>query len=247
MHVPERRTEEWLRNIEPFWQSIRTGFTYVAKERDIRALMILGLGPLAFGQLYSNLMPIFAKYVLGGGAALQGALLAMVGVGSLAGALTVASMRRSYGYGLPVVIGAACFSALVFAFACSEWVWLSVILAAGIGITNVSYNTQNQTLLQVIAPHHLRGRVMSIRALERGIVPFATLLAGALASALGGPDALRIMSTLALAVIAIVVVSHPRILRLAVPLSGRAPTGRREWRSAEVDAPRPAPAPVREG
>ena len=216
MRVPERRTEEWLREVEPFWRSIRTGFGYVASERDVRALMILGLGPLAFGQAYSNLMPIFARDILGGGPTLQGVLLSMVGLGSLVGALTVASMRRSHGYGRPIVVGGACFCALVFAFASSEWIWLSVILAAGIGIANVTYNTQNQTLLQVIAPRHLRGRVMSIRALERGLVPFATLLAGGLAEAFGGPNALRIMSSVGLAIVVLVVVTSPQIVRLKV-------------------------------
>ena len=219
MRVPERRTPEWLREVEPFWRSIRTGIAYVAHERDIRVLMILGLGPLAFGMAYSNLMPIFAMDVLGGGPALQGMLLSVVGLGSLAGALTVASMRRSHGYGLPVVLGGACFTILVFAFASSQWVWLSVLLAAGIGATNVTYNTQNQTLLQVIAPPHLRGRVMSIRALERGVVPFATLLAGVLAEAFGGPTALRIMAAIGLAIVLLVVLTSPQILRLKVALT----------------------------
>ena len=220
MNVPERRSAQWLRDREPFLASIRTGFAYVAKERDIRSLMALGLGPLAFGMAYANLMPIFARDVLRGGAPLQGLLLSMVGAGSVVGALTIASLRRSHGYGLPIVIGGACFSAAVFAFASSEWVWLSVLLAACIGASNVMYNTQNQTLLQVITPRQLRGRVMSIRMLERGIVPFGTLLAGWLAGIYGGPDALRIMSATGLAIIVVVVVLAPSILKLKVSFRG---------------------------
>jgi len=102
---------------------------------------------------------------------------------------------------------------------------VSLLLAAATGVTNVAYNTQNQTLLQVLAPRHLRGRVMSIRALERGLVPFATLLAGALAAALGAPSAVRIMSAVGLATVALVVLTAPSILRLKVSLSDEVRSG----------------------
>jgi MFS family permease len=216
MRVPDRQGAQFGRAREPFFTSIRAGFAYVGKERDVRSLMVLGLGPLAFGMSYANLMPIFARDVLHGGAPLQGLLLSVIGVGSLAGALTVASMRRTHGYGMPIVLGGVAFSACVFAFASSEVRWVSVVLAACIGVCNVTYNTQNQTLLQVITPRHLRGRVMSIRMLERGFVPFATLLAGALASAFGGPNALRLMSSIGFAIVLVVVVTTPSILRLKV-------------------------------
>jgi hypothetical protein len=43
---------------------------------------------------------------------------------------------------------------------------------------HVSYQTQNQSLLQMTSPPHLRGRVMSIFLLSRGTVPFGALLGG---------------------------------------------------------------------
>ncbi|MSQ42543.1 MAG: MFS transporter [Dehalococcoidia bacterium] len=216
MRVPERRGGPRAPEREPLLGSIQAGFAYVWRERDIRSLMVLGLGPLTFGMAYSTLIPLFAQDILHGGAPLQGTLFSVIGAGSLVGAIAVASIRRTHGYGLPVVIGGACFSVAVFAFASSELVWLSIVLGACIGAANVTYNTQNQTLLQVITPPQLRGRVMSIRMLERGLVPFASLLTGALASAYGGPNALRLMSAVGLAIVVLVVVTTPQILRLKV-------------------------------
>jgi MFS family permease len=183
MRVPERRVDPDRPTPvqEPMLQSIRTGFAYVAQERDIRSLMLLGLGPLTFGMAYSSLMPIIAKDVLHGGVALQGVILSVIGIGSLAGSLTVATLRTTHGSGKPIVLGATAFSVFVFLFASSTWIPLTIALGAIVGASNVTYNTQNQTLLQVITPRHLRGRVMSIRMLERGIVPFASALAGLLA------------------------------------------------------------------
>jgi MFS family permease len=134
----------------------------------------------------------------------------------LAGALVVASMRRTHGYGLPVVIGATCFSLAVIAFSLSQWLLLSCLIGMVIGLFNITYQTQNQTLLQILTPRQLRGRVMSIYLLNRGLVPVGALLAGALASQFSAPVAMRIMSVMALGIVCLVVVTRPQILRLKV-------------------------------
>lgn len=219
MRVPKRPASQ--RSREPFFTSIREGFAYVSKEPSIRTQMLIALGPLTFAMSYTALMPIMAIDVLGGGSRTQGLLLSFIGVGALTGALVVASMRRSYAYGLPVVLGAAAFAGGVFAFSWSQWLWLSCGIGFFVGLFNVTYQTQNQTLLQLSAPPRLRGRVMSIYLLNRGSVPFGALLAGVLAERFGGPTAMSIMSLTALAILAVVVVTRPQILSLAIPLANR--------------------------
>jgi len=248
MRVPSRAANDEGHPREPFLRAIGSGFAYVAREPDIRAMMLLGLGPLTFGMAYASLMPLLAEG-LGGGAGLQGFLLSMVGLGSLAGALTVASVRRSHGYGLPVVLGAAAFSIFVFFLASSPWVWLSVLLAACVGASNVAYNTQNQTLLQVMTPRHLRGRVMSIRMLERGIVPLCSLLAGLLAEWWGGPTALRVMSAAGLLLVLLAVATTPRVLRLKVSFQDFEPRhgGRGAARGADAATTTDAASPPSSG
>ena len=100
MAMPERSPESAAARREPFMRSIVAGLAFVAQDRDIRTLMILAHGPLTLGMPYMSLMPIFAKDVLHGGAQLQGFLLTIIGIGSVLGALGVASMRRRYSYGL---------------------------------------------------------------------------------------------------------------------------------------------------
>jgi MFS family permease len=165
---------------------------------------------------YQSLLPIVAHRVLHGGASVQGLLLSSIGVGSLAGALVVASMRRTHGYGLPVVIGATCFSLAVIAFSVSQWLLLSCLVGMVMGLFNITYQTQNQTLLQILTPRQLRGRVMSIYLLNRGLVPVGALLAGALASQFGAPVAIRVMSFIALGIVGLVVATRPKLLRLKV-------------------------------
>jgi hypothetical protein len=83
-------------------------------------------------------------------------------------------------------------------------------------LCTVTYQTQNQTLLQILAPRHLRGRVMSIYLLNRGFVPLGTLLAGALAEHLGGSRALQCMSLAATGIVVLVVLVSPRFFKLQV-------------------------------
>ena len=94
------------------------------------------------------------------------------------------------------------------------------MLGTVLGLCSVTYTTQNQTLRQLLSPPHLRGRVMSIYLLDRGLVPIGALVAGAVANEVGGgPNALRLMSMLALSVIVIVVVTRPAMLSLRVPVA----------------------------
>ena len=216
MRLPAPSSASLRTRREPFLRSIAAGVTFVARERDIRTLLILALGPLTLGMPYTSLMPIFAIDVLHGDARLQGLLLTLIGIGSVSGALVVASLQRRYGYGRSVVLGALGFGVTLFGFAASPTVPLSSLCALCLGVCLVIYQTQNQTLLQILAPSHLRGRVMSIYLLNRGLVPLGTLLAGVLAEYLGGPLALQIMSLAAIGVVVVVIMLWPHFCKLQV-------------------------------
>ena len=221
MRIPERSRESVRVAREPLLQSIKDGFTYVRTNRNIRTQLILALGPLSLGMPFTNMMPIFARDVLHGGAQLQGFLLSAFGIGSLLGALVVASIPRRHAYAWPAVIGAVVFSITLFFFGLSHWVWLSLACTFVCGVFMTTYQTQDQALLQLSAPRHIRGRVMSFYLTNRATVPIGTLLAGALAHYFGGPTAIRIMSVSALGLVLLVISMQPEFLRLKVNLEDR--------------------------
>jgi MFS family permease len=220
MRIPERSPESARVARESLFQSIKAGFAYVRSNSNIRTQLILALGPLTLGMPFINMMPIFARDVLHGGAQLQGFLLSAFGIGSLLGALVVASIPRRHAHALPAVIGAAVFSISVFFFGLSHWIWLSLACASISGIFMTTYQTQDQALLQLSAPRHIRGRVMSFYLTNRATVPIGTLLAGALAHYFGGPAAVCIMSLSALGLVSLVISTQPGFLRVKVNLEG---------------------------
>jgi len=221
MRVPERGRESTLVATEPLLQSIKGGFAYVNANNNIRAQLILALGPLTLGMPFTNMMPIFARDVLHGGAQLQGFLLSAFGIGSLLGALVVASIPRRRAHALPAIIGALVFSLTVFFFGSSHWVWLSLTCAFFCGVFMTTYQTQDQALLQLSAPAHIRGRVMSFYLMNRATIPIGTLLAGILAHYFGGPAAVRAMSLAAIGVILLVIARQPAFVRLTVDLQDK--------------------------
>ena len=221
MRVPERGRESALVATEPLLQSIKGGFAYVNANNNIRAQLILALGPLTLGMPFTNMMPIFASDVLHGGAQLQGFLLSAFGIGSLLGALVVASIPRRRAHALPAIIGALVFSLTVFFFGSSHWVWLSLTCAFFCGVFMTTYQTQDQALLQLSAPAHIRGRVMSFYLMNRATIPIGTLLAGTLAHYFGGPAAVCAMSLAAIGVILLVIARQPAFVRLTVDLQDK--------------------------
>jgi MFS family permease len=218
MRIPERSRESDRVRGEPIFQSIKDGFAYVSTNGNIRAQLILALGPLTLGMPFTNMLPIFARDVLHGGAQLQGWLLSAFGIGSLLGALVVASIPRRRAYALPAIIGALVFSVTVFVFGSSHWIWLSLSSAFISGIFMTTYQTQDQALLQLSAPRHIRGRVMSFYLISRATVPIGTMFAGALADQFGGPAAVRMMSLSAVIVVLLVIATQPGFVRLKVDL-----------------------------
>ncbi|MFZ0760607.1 MAG: MFS transporter, partial [Candidatus Sulfotelmatobacter sp.] len=138
------------------------GFRFVNQTAPIRALLLLlGLVSLV-GMPYVVLMPIFADQILHGGAQGLGILMGATGVGALLGALTLAFREGVKGLGRWVAWCCAGFGASLVIFALSRTFWVSVILLLPVGYTMMLQMACSNTLIQVMVPDELRGRVMAV-------------------------------------------------------------------------------------
>ncbi|MSQ10034.1 MAG: hypothetical protein EXR52_03405 [Dehalococcoidia bacterium] len=63
----------------------------------------------------------------------------------------------------------------------------SLLALASVGACQVVYNAANNTILQLIVPAELRGRVMSIYFLDQGLPPAGALMGGLAAAQPGAP------------------------------------------------------------
>ncbi len=174
-------------NASPF-EHMMEGFRFVEKTAPIRALlMLLGVVSLV-GMPYVVLMPIFADQILHGGARGLGILMGATGVGALLGALTLAFREGVKGLGRWVAWCSAGFGASLVIFSLSHNFWISVILLLPVGYTMMLQMACSNTLIQVMVPDALRGRVMAVYSMMfMGMAPIGALLGGALADRLGAP------------------------------------------------------------
>ena len=184
MHVvprPPAAPQSALRNVIE-------GFRYVAGNFPIRGLLgLLGVVSLT-GMPYTVLMPIFADKVLHGGAQALGMLMGAAGVGSLCGALLLASRRTVRGFGRGAAAAAAVFGACVAVFGYSRTYWLSMAILVLAGFAVMVQMGASNTLIQSMVPDQLRGRVMSIYSMMlMGMAPFGSILAGWGAARIGSP------------------------------------------------------------
>jgi MFS family permease len=169
-------------------RSILVGFRFVLGAHAVRDLLVL-LGLMGLmGMPYSVLMPIFADRILHGGARAFGILGAASGVGALVGALSLVLKRSAKGLGLWVAICAMGFGAALITFSLSRSFPLSVLLMLPVGFTFMVQMAATNTLIQMMIPDALRGRVMSVYSMMFiGMAPLGALLGGALAHRLGAP------------------------------------------------------------
>ncbi|MCX6012239.1 MAG: MFS transporter [Chloroflexi bacterium] len=199
---------------QSFLNSTKEGFSYVVHQRLILALMILGLAPILLGMPYLSLMPIFARDVLHGNASTQGLLLMASGIGAILGALIIASLNRQQGSGRLLIIGAVGYGLSLVLFSRSPILWMAMIFTFCAGFSLTGYTSQDQTIIQTLAPDEIRGRVLGIYFLNQGLMPLGSLLAGVLAEFLGGPLAITIMGSSCVLIVIGVVLFMPKFWKL---------------------------------
>jgi MFS family permease len=194
------------------WASLTLGLRIVAQDAFLSSLILLTVTVNILVMPYINMMPVFARDVLGIGSAGLGLLLASVGLGTVVGALAVAASRRLGSWSRAQVVTAATFTVLVLVFALTPNLPLAVCLLFAAGATSAAFLALAQTVLQLRVDDDVRGRVLSIYLATWGMLPFGQLAIGVIADRTGAP--LAIAGACAMALVGIgLIARHYRLLR----------------------------------
>lgn len=191
--------------------SIGAGLRYIQSQDVLRSLVILALVPMLFGMPYMTLLPIFADDVLGIGNEGYGLLVSCTGVGALCGALSVAALGQYRHRGRLMMITMVGFGVMLTLFSRSNTALFSYLLLFGVGAGQTGYMAMNTTLLQTFASDEMRGRVMSVFFLNRGLVPLGTVAAGFASEFIGPQTTVTIMGCSIVVLAGLVMLSVPRI------------------------------------
>jgi MFS family permease len=182
---------------------LQGGLSYVRHHGSLSSLIVLASATTFLGFSVLTFLPLFAKQVFHEGAATYSHLLAFSGAGSVVGALIVAWLGKFKRMGLTALLVQAVYGALIFAFAMSQVMWLSEVLLFLTGAALMVVFSTVTSLIQLIAPNEMRGRVMSIYMVAfRGGMPLGSLASGYLATFLGAPNVIAINGILLIIVAA---------------------------------------------
>ena len=170
---------------------IRAGLRYAWRTWELRVplLMMAVIGTLAYN--FSVLLPLFAHDVFHRGAGTYSALTVAMGIGALAGGLTIASRRRP-SYQLLVAVSLA-FGLFILAVAAAPSLPLCLALLVLMGAASIMFIATANSLLQLNSSTAMRGRVMSLWAVVfLGSTPIGAPVIGFLAGHYGARFALAV-------------------------------------------------------
>ena len=177
----------------PILHELAGGLAYVRSQPAIIALTVLAFLTTFLGLPLLTFLPIFAREIFHGDVERYSQMMAFSGMGAVVGALIVAWLGRFQHMGRTLLLVQLAFGLLVAAFALSRTVWLSNLLLFLDGAALIVVFSLTASLVQLIVPDHLRGRVVSIYMVAfRGGMPLGSLWGGYAASLTSAPYVLAV-------------------------------------------------------
>lgn len=172
----------------PLLESIRASLGAVRRDA-VLPWVLSGYGALLFfGPSASLILPVFASTILKLNPFELGLLFSASGLGTVFGALIVASLGDFKYKGMLLLISFLIWAASLLLFALSRELWFSVVALLLFGMAQNGVGATTITLLQTRVPPQMRGRVMSLNTLLiMGVRPLGDFPAGALIGLIGGP------------------------------------------------------------
>ena len=175
----------------PYYQSVnrartaspvadmKEGLRYIWRgERVVLHLIVLGLIPNVLLHPVWFLLPVFTVNVLHRDADVGGYLLAATGIGGLAAGLVIASVGFIFNRGVVLLVSMGFSSICVILFAQSHWLPAAMVLIGLMAVAQTTFRTAAGTLVQLLVPDNLRGRVTSLELYSQGFLILSSLLIG---------------------------------------------------------------------
>jgi len=147
--------------------SLLAGFKFVYQTKIILGTITLDLFAVLLGGA-TALLPVYAKDILHAGPTGLGILQAALPLGSVVSAFYLAHRPPLQRAGRALIRAVAAFGVATIAFGLSRWFWLSFAMLFICGaVDNVSVVVRH-TLVQLLTPDEMRGRVSAVNSLFIG-------------------------------------------------------------------------------
>jgi predicted MFS family arabinose efflux permease len=182
---------------------MKEGFRFVLRRPKLQLLTFLAFAGTFLGIPMFTMLPVVAKSIFNLGPRGLSLLQADYGIGSVVGALFVASSSRAAKKGKIALLMQLAFAFTLIAFGISRTLTASLVIGFLAGACIVGVISLYSSLVQLITADSMRGRVMSIFMLAfRGGMPIGNLVAGYVAQRWSISIALAVNGTVLAAIAA---------------------------------------------
>lgn len=164
-------------------EELAGGFAYVRAHAALIGLATLGFATTFLANPVLTFLPLLTQDVFGGDVDEYTRLMSFAGGGAVTGALVVAWLGKFRHMGRTLLLIQGALGVMVVLFAATRVFWLSAALLFAAAACMIMVFAMLSSLVQLIAPNEMRGRVMSIYMVAfRGGMPVGSLVAGWLAT-----------------------------------------------------------------
>ena len=153
--LPERTSESMV-------NSLKGGVRFIRRQASMEALIVLAFVMTFLAVPMRTFLPIFAKDVFHRGAGTYAMFLSISGMGSIAGALTIAALGNLRSKGRVALISLTALGASGALFGLSRLIPLSCLALFVSGAAMMAVFAAVNSLVQLIVTNDMRGRVMSV-------------------------------------------------------------------------------------
>jgi MFS family permease len=180
---------------------VKQGIGFVRGQGAMVGLIALAFSMTALAIPTLTFLPVFAKDVFHRGPTAFTILLSCSGVGSVVGALIVAALGDIENKGRVALLTMLLLGSAIAGFAICKSIVLSGALLVVSGAAMMGVFSTVSSLVQLITPNQMRGRVMSVYNLAfRGGMPLGILATGWLVPIYSAPHVLAVNGLLLVAV-----------------------------------------------
>ncbi len=191
------------------------GFRYMLLEnRTVLALIVVAMGPLAFGFSYITLLPVFVTEVLDMGPAGFGTIQSAAAVGALAGGFTLASMGHVRRKGQTMLVAGLAYGVVLMLLSVVSAPMLAFMAVPIIGAAQTVFRAANNSALLEITPGRLRGRVMSMTFLDTGVQSLAAIMAGSITDTWSVAVGMVLLGAVCALIVGAIGIAVPSVRRL---------------------------------
>ena len=201
------------RSREAVTKDIAAGIHYILRSPMVLVLLLMGLITTLLAMPFRFLLPVFVVDLYQRGPDSMGLLVTVMGAGSLAGSLFIASMGR-WRRGLTLILGTFASGVALLLVALFPFYRAAIGIMVVLGVGDAARRALNQTLIMEETEDRFRGRVMSVFMMNFGLMPLAVLPAGAAADFWSAQVAVGAMAVLLLVTTAVVLLTQKRLRTL---------------------------------